>query len=712
MRGAEDAALGRGRNMDGRRVWGQARTALVTVGALVGAALTPMAAQAAVTNAPARTWGIGPASTTTASVGVPRVLAIQPIGDRIFVAGTFSSIIDPSGVSYPAKNIAVFSATTGAADLRFLGGTNNTITSLATDGGSTLYLGGTFGTVNGATRKGLAALDARTGALLGWNPAVAAPGQVDAVAYAAGSVYAGGNFSAVTGSSGTSQAFVAKLDASTAAVDTGWTPTPDGRVRALNVAAGGSARLFLGGDFTSVSSKASTNKVAAVALGGTGAVDTSFKAAGTNQGAYAPVYDLTSDGSRVYTGSAGSGGACAALSVTSGALVWSDHSNGNMQSVRLMGGQLFCAGHFSGSGSFLGQTRYKLAAVDPATGALSSFAPQINSSQGPWALAADTNHLYMGGDFNTVARVAQPHFAMFLDSSVVAPSQPPTGLVASPGNGAVQLSWSVPSSDGGSALMKYKVFRSTTKGGEDLTKSPLATLSNSTRSFSDTSVVNGMTYYYVVVATNAVGTSAASTEASAQPGGSITATVPGAPTSVQATNPPGYNHLQWNPPTSDGGSPITSYQVFRGTTPGGEDLSKPVATVATTSYDDQLSVVAGATYYYKLKAVNQVGPGPASAEVSATLTPGAPGAPTLSGKVVSGPAVQLTWTVPSDGGSPITKYVVLRDTVRLTSLTASATGPTGYADTAPPSGTHVYQVKAVNAYGNGQLSNKVSVSVP
>lgn len=71
-----------------------------------------------------------------------------------------------------------------------------------------------------------------------------------------------------------------------------------------------------------------------------------------------------------------------------------------------------------------------------------------------------------------------------------------------------------------------------------------------------------------------------------------------------------------------------------------------------------------------------------------------------------------TWTVPSDGGSPITKYVVLRDGVRLVTLTATSTGPTSYTDNKPPSGTHVYQVKAVNAIGSGQLSNKVTVSVP
>ena len=686
------------------------RWVLVPVLAMGGALAATAPARADVTAAPARTWGVGPATTTSASKGVPRVLAILPVGDRVFVGGTFSSVIDPSGVSYPVKNLAVFSATTGAADLTFAGGTNNTVTSLATDGSGALYVGGTFGTVNGATRKGLAALSTSTGALLPWSPSVVAPGQVDALAYSGGSVYAGGNFTGLTGGGAQSAPYAAKVGGVDGAVDAAWAAAPNDRVRALSVAAGGTPRLFLGGDFTAVSGRSSTNKLAAVSLLG-GAVDTAFRAGPTNQGSYAPIFDVTSDGTSVYTATAGSGGACAALDIGSGALRWSAHSNGNMQGVRLFGGKLYCAGHYGGTGSFMGQTRNKLAAVDPATGALAAFAPSINSSQGPWALAADATRLYLGGDFSKVAGVAQPHFAMWLDSAATRVPQPPTGVVAAPGNAVVHLSWAVPSSDGGSGLQKYKVYRSTSPGGQNLSRSPLVTLSKTTRTFDDTAVVNGTTYYYVVQATNALGGSAASAEVSARPSGTVQVVPPGPPTSVAATSAPGYNHLQWNPPTADGGAPVTTYQVLRGTTPGGEGAT-PVAEVGTTAYDDSSDVVVGTTYYYVVRAVNAAGPGSASAEVSATLAPGTPGPPTLTATVVSGPSVQLQWTVPTTGGSPITKYTVLRDGVRVISLTATPSGPTTWTDVRPVSGVHEYQVRAANAYGNGQLSKKVTVTVP
>ena len=244
-----------------------------------------------------------------------------------------------------------------------------------------------------------------------------APGQVDAVTYTAGTVYAGGNFAGITDGTGTSEPFLAKVDAQTGAVDTAWSAAPNDRVRAVNVAADGSGRVYIGGDFTSVSGKSGTNKVAALFMAGAGLVDLAFRAGPTNLTNSAPVFDLTSDATRLYIAAAGQGGACTAQNAQTGATVWSDRSNGNMQSVRLFGGLLYCAGHFGGSGSFVGQTRNKVAAVNPETGAVTSFAPNVNSSQGPWAMAADATRVYLGGDFNSISGVKQPHFAMFIDTS-------------------------------------------------------------------------------------------------------------------------------------------------------------------------------------------------------------------------------------------------------------------------------------------------------
>ena len=73
--------------------------------------------------------------------------------------------------------------------------------------------------------------------------------------------------------------------------------------------------------------------------------------------------------------------------------------------------------------------------------------------------------------------------------------------------------------------------------------------------------------------------------------------------------------LQWSPPSSDGGAAITNYNIYRGTTSGGETLLTQVGN--TTTYTDP-TAANGTTYWYRLKAVNSVGEGLASNGFSAT----------------------------------------------------------------------------------------------
>jgi hypothetical protein len=91
-----------------------------------------------------------------------------------------------------------------------------TVEALATDG-SRVFLGGTFFELNGATRTGLAAVDVATGAVLGWNPVLAdaALPRVEALAVHQSSLFVGGTFTSVNG---TSRVSFAALDTATAAL--------------------------------------------------------------------------------------------------------------------------------------------------------------------------------------------------------------------------------------------------------------------------------------------------------------------------------------------------------------------------------------------------------------------------------------------------------------------------------------------------------------
>src|SRR5207253_11085997 len=93
-----------------------------------------------------------------------------------------------------------------------------------------------------------------------------------------------------------------------------------------------------------------------------------------------------------------------------------------------------------------------------------------------------------------------------------APATPPgapQGLVATTVDATVTLTWSAPSSNGGSPITNCRIYRGTASGGETLK----ATIGN-VLTYSDTSVTNGVTYYYQVSAVNNAGEGPRSNEAS------------------------------------------------------------------------------------------------------------------------------------------------------------------------------------------------------
>ena len=175
----------------------------------------------------------------------------------------------------------------------------------------------------------------------------------------------------------------------------------------------------------------------------------------------------------------------------------------------------------------------------------------------------------------------------------------PSGLMATPGNTQVALSWTAPASDGGSAIASYNIYEGTTSGGETL----LQNTGSTGTSFTVTGLTNGTTYFFEVTAVNGVGEGPVSNEASATP-----ATVPGAPTGLMAT--PGNTQvaLSWTAPASDGGSAIASYNIYEGTTSGGETLLQNTGSTGTSFTVTGLT--NGTTYFFEVTAVNGVGEGP------------------------------------------------------------------------------------------------------
>ncbi|MHB8512297.1 MAG: RCC1 domain-containing protein [Actinomycetota bacterium] len=275
----------------------------------------------------------------------------------------------------------------------------------------------------------------------------------------------------------------------------------------------------------------------------------------------------------------------------------------------------------------------------------------------------------------------------------------PSGLSATSGNTQATLHWSAPSSNGGAAITNYNIYRSTSPGAETL----LTQVGNVT-SYTDSGLNNGAKYYYTVSAVNIVGEGPQSAETSVIP-----ATVPSAPQSLSATPGNTTIGLSWAAPASNGGSAITNYNIYRGTTSGGETLLTQVGNV--TSFDDT-GLTNGTKYYYTVTALNVVGESGQSHEAYSTPFT-IPGAPRNLSASPGDTQVSLSWAPPaSDGGATITSYNIYRSTSSGAEIfVAQVASVTTYTDTGLTNGTtYYYEVTAQNAAGEGAISNETSVT--
>ncbi len=94
---------------------------------------------------------------------------------------------------------------------------------------------------------------------------------------------------------------------------------------------------------------------------------------------------------------------------------------------------------------------------------------------------------------------------------------------------------------------------------------------------------------------------------------------PGTITSLSAVGGSGEVNLSWSAPT--GGAPVSGYNIWIGTSAGGESLA--ATGIAATNYSD-FPVAPGAVFYFEVQPVNALGVGPLSNEVDASASGPAP----------------------------------------------------------------------------------------
>ena len=222
-----------------------------------------------------------------------------------------------------------------------------------------------------------------------------------------------------------------------------------------------------------------------------------------------------------------------------------------------------------------------------------------------------------------------------------------------------------------------------------------------------TGLTNGTTYYFWLV----LGRIVVSNTVLATPA----AAMPGAPAGLTATPGKAQVTLSWVAPASDGGSPVSGYNVYVATSADFKGAAEVPGVTGTAVV--MVGLTNGTTYYFRVTAVNRVGEGPASSEASATLPPIVPSSPPTSSATTptvpttastSVPAfaaptgltatagntqVRLSWTAPaSDGGSPVSSYKVYIATAPGVqgSRVIGSSKSTGATVTGLPNGTVYY----------------------
>mgnify|MGYP001168092468 CR=1 FL=1 len=201
----------------------------------------------------------------------------------------------------------------------------------------------------------------------------------------------------------------------------------------------------------------------------------------------------------------------------------------------------------------------------------------------------------------------------------------PTGLSTVGSAGQVILNWTTLS-----GASNYTVFWDNSTG---VSSSSNVITSVSNDNYTHSSLDNGTTYYYKVAGVNSYGTGTLSSEVSAS-------TPLPAPANLSATA--GYKQiaLAW-----DNVSGASSYTVYWDNATGVSTSSSAITDVSDDNYT-HTGLTGGATYYYKVAAVNSSGTGTLSTEANATA-----GSSQLMGGSMQGKELNLTTKVTTFAGT-------------------------------------------------------------
>ena len=243
----------------------------------------------------------------------------------------------------------------------------------------------------------------------------------------------------------------------------------------------------------------------------------------------------------------------------------------------------------------------------------------------------------------------------------VAPPEAPTAVGGTAAPSAMKVTWT-PGADNGSPILSYRVMvigRSTPVCvvlGDEAGLEPSCLVKG---------LVNGVSYRFSVIARNALGDSpAASTSSPVVP-----ADVPTAPNLVRAVARPGSAVVSWMNRSANG-APITSFTVTAVEDPNATCTSTALVGLPTRNCTVR-GLVNGGDYTFVVTAANSAGTSSASLASDPVHVASAPDAPADLAVTAGDTTATVSWTLPSDNGSPITSYQVRSTQLPVRTCTAT-----------------------------------------
>jgi hypothetical protein len=297
-----------------------------------------------------------------------------------------------------------------------------------------VYIGGTFNAVDGQSRRNLAAVRVNAGKVTSFAPMVGASTSVVYTVLPSDSkLYIGGRFKEVNGKS---RENLASFTLPSGSLDSTWQAQANSTVRKLKFASGMDT-IFAGGGFSSVTgSDGTTAERWSLARFDTHsgnvnpwAIPRRAIAGGPLKRNQIPVWDFKVTSTRLYAGYGGPNrNLVAAFRLDDGnsrTLVWRFGTAGNPQSLAFSPdrSRLIIGGHFGINNRdqrVCGDKNLKgLVAVDMDNGAVDcSWIPTLDQEKRPdydgaWVLTTVGDHVWVGGGFIGVSGIPQTNLARF-----------------------------------------------------------------------------------------------------------------------------------------------------------------------------------------------------------------------------------------------------------------------------------------------------------